>query len=100
MGEIILISEGIPDLMPQLHRSPGVHVSDIIRQICLDLGHYSEQDSGDVDRSKMELGKALEHAIGHRYSIEYPDRYIQPGELFNQGSWSLMDSSAHQTCWM
>lgn len=63
-------------------RSEGIHVSHVIHDLCIRLGHYEDRgkDSGP-DMSRMQLGCALEHAIVHRYALDSPGRYVQPGEL-------------------
>lgn len=90
MSQPRIIREGIPDLVPMLHRSPGTHVSQLIHSLCLLLGHYADthqqSDSDPADDShthatRLQLGCALETAIANRYSQSDPNRYVQPGEL-------------------
>lgn len=78
MSEIELIEVGIPDLLPMEDRSPGLHVSHIIHDMCLKLGHYTQQD---MNMSRLQLGCALEHAIAQRYHASNPGRYVILGEL-------------------
>lgn len=92
-----LISEGIPNLLPMLHRSPGPHVSDLIQRFCIDRGIYldSSDDPDLFDQStgeptpttltRWQLGCALETAISTRYQQQYPNTYVSPGELTLDG---------------
>jgi hypothetical protein len=73
----------MPDLCPMLNRSPGVHVSHVIHDLCVKLNHYTPSDPEEqgADRyTRFGLGSALEHAIIERYSRTYPARYYQIGE--------------------
>lgn len=98
---IILLSEGLPDLLPMQDRSPGVHVSDIIKYLCIKFGHYREDttivDSTDDDtisaerRTRMQLGAALEWAIIQRYERTYPDEYMVPPEIELDGIYGHPD---------
>lgn len=74
-----LVSRGIPDLLPMTDRSAGVHISEIIYDLCIQLGVFEESDEGP-DMTRMQLGQALEHAIIQRYREQDKKRYIQPGE--------------------
>ena len=75
---IKLISSGIPNLLPMRTRSPGIHHSDVLSDLCVRLGHY---DKSDMDMTRLQLGCAHEDMIALRYAQEFPNRYIQPGEL-------------------
>lgn len=75
-----LLDTAIPDLLPMQGRSDGVHVTHVINRLCVALGHYEESD-GPLPMTRLQLGQALEHAIAHRYALDQPDRYVQPGEL-------------------
>lgn len=90
MSEAVLIFEGMPDLLPMLNRSKGVHVSEVINDLCLRLGHYAKRE-GDDPQTMWELGNALEHAIIARYQLDQPDRYVQPGELELDGKYGTPD---------
>lgn len=80
MGEIFLVSNEVPDLLPMRDRSTnGLHVSTIIKDICLRNNHYVE--SNVVDKARWELGKALEWAIIQRYTRHFPERYYVPEEI-------------------
>jgi len=86
MADITLISSTMPDLLPMTTRSSGPHVSTIITDLCISLNLYpNNRLDEDPNMSWMQLGSALEHAIIQRYSLHYPDRYIQPGELTLDG---------------
>jgi hypothetical protein len=74
-----IIREGVPSLLPMDNRSPGLHVSEIINRLCVQLGHWVPTEGPNL--VKFELGNALEHAVVERYALHDPDRYIRPGEL-------------------
>lgn len=79
---ITLLSSGIPNLLPMRDRSPGLHHSDVLSDLCVRLGHY---EKSDMDMTRLQLGCALESIIALRYTEEFPGRYIQPGELMLGG---------------
>lgn len=93
------LPDGIPDLLPMQERSEGAHVSDIIRYLCIQLGHF--EDAGDISDMEAEdqvrlltrwqLGSAMERAIANRFSEHFPERYIQPGELSQDGLYLTPD---------
>lgn len=92
MGDIRLISEGIPDLLPMRHRAPGLHVSDIIRSLCIHLGHYADDGIPLADKmTRLQLGQAMEWALIQRMQLHEPTRYFQPGELSLDGVSGNMD---------
>lgn len=94
MGEITLVATKIPDLLPSLHRSPGIHVSDVIHYICEKTGIFKdpiERDEDDPDMTWMQLGCALEDAIARRFAKAYPGRYIRIGELEEDGLYLTPD---------
>lgn len=79
MSIVKLVRDGMPNLLP-MKRTPGMHVSAIINDLCLTLGHY--KDSGEeVNQARLELGNAVEHALRDRLELDDPDSYMQPGEL-------------------
>lgn len=78
MSEIRLISEGIPNLLPSTDRSPGLHHSEVLSDLCVRLGHY---EKSEMSMTRVQLGCAFEDIIADRYSKHYPDRYFRPGEL-------------------
>ncbi len=91
---IILLSEGLPDLLPIQDRSPGVHVSDIIKCLCIKFGHYREDENPSDDpiyRTRLQLGAALEWAIIQRYERTYPDEYMVPPEIELDGIYGHPD---------
>lgn len=76
-----------------LNRSPGPHVSSRIHTLCISLGHYAERDKDSQGSpiisptilSRMQLGCALEHAISARYALQFPNQYLQIGEIEKDG---------------
>lgn len=87
----------MPDLAPMPHRSPGMHVSAIINDMCLKLGHYENRDDDDSElpQTRFEVGSAFEHAIIQRLQHRYPKRYFFIGELQKDnisGTPDLMDA--------
>ena len=80
-----IVREGIEWLKPQTWRPPGLHVSGIIHDLCLRMGHYA--DSGGPTqwttamRTRMELGCTFEDTLALRYQERYPDRYVGVGCL-------------------
>lgn len=91
MSKIRLLSNTMPELLPMTDRSPGIHVSDVIRDLCLQLGHFKVKDGNVLDPAWAELGSALEYAIVQRFDLEYPGRYVQPGELERDGLYGTPD---------
>lgn len=87
--KLSLIRSGIPDLLPMLNRSPGIHVSNIISDICYRTGRYNRDT--EMDKSKLQLGCALEHAICQRYIEHYQDRYMFGTELELDGIYGTSD---------
>lgn len=83
MGDIILISDTLPDLLPQRERSEGIHISQVIQDICIQRGMYEE--SREIPRSRFELGKALERSLISAFEREFPGRYVEPGEISYDG---------------
>lgn len=90
MPEYRLVSTAIPDLLPMENRSPGTHVSHVIHDLCIKLGHY-ERTGGLPPMTRLQLGQALEHAIIDRYQQHEPDRYVKPGELHKDGLYGTPD---------
>lgn len=70
-----LLREGFPPFTPAQERSPGLHLSTIISDLCVCLGMY------DPDRRipmvKAELGNMLETCLAERLALEDPDRYYR-----------------------
>lgn len=78
---ITLVSTGLPVLLPQTDRSPGVHISSILYDACLRLGYYNERADTSIDQTLMQLGSTFEWALIHRYQQDDPGRYIVPPEI-------------------
>lgn len=76
---ITLLSTSLPNLLPMHNRSPGLHVSDIIRYICVKQGYFDE--STELDMTRLQLGKALERSLISMYVQEYQGSCFEPGEL-------------------
>ena len=83
MPIVTLIAENMPVLLPMQGRSSGVHISTIINDLCIRLGHYDPKE--DFNQSQLEIGNAFEWAIIERMSLNNPGRYIRPGELTVDG---------------
>lgn len=79
----------MPDLLPMQGRSPGVHVSNVISDLCVRLGFFS----GDTILTSVwaQLGCALEWAVIQRYARHYPNRYAILGELEEDGLFGTPD---------
>ena len=90
MPTVELVQEGAPILCPMQGRSKGDHVSVLVHELCLELGHYKEDD-GEVNQARLELGNAWEYALINRLQLDDPDRYIQPGELELDGVYGTPD---------
>ncbi len=82
-SDIVLLYEGMPDLLPPMERAPGLHVSTIIKELCVKLGHLEDDDRKLPNM--MQLGCALEFAVTEMLERKYPNRYVKPGELTKDG---------------
>lgn len=94
MAEIRLVGEGMPDLLPMQGRSEGVHVSHIIHDLCLRLGHYKatdDEEKGPDRYTRMGLGSAWEWALIERYTRTFVGRYSVIGELECDGFYLTPD---------
>jgi hypothetical protein len=89
MGKIILLTDEMPELLPMMNRSEGIHVSSIINQLCIDQGVF--KDDRSMDRGQAELGCALEYAITRRLELTHPDRYVSVGEIEKDGIFGTPD---------
>lgn len=90
MARVTLLSTRFPDLLPARGRSPGVHVSDVIRGLCVRLGYFDEERQLSV--AWAQLGQAHEQAIINRLKRHYPHgRYVIPGELQCDGLYLTPD---------
>lgn len=67
----------MPDLLPMLDRSPGIHLSDIIGDISVKLGHYKPSP---LNMAQLQLGSTFEWALIERWMRQYPKRYVRIGE--------------------
>ena len=79
MAQVTLIRDTAPSLLPMV-RTEGQHISPLITQLQVQLGHFDPQDKDNI-AAVFELGNALEHAIVERLALDNPDRYFRPGEL-------------------
>lgn len=77
--DVTLLSSGLPNLLPQVDRTEGCHVSSIITDMCLRLGYYDE--SRAIDWTLVEMGKTFEWALIQRYLLDSPNEYMEIGEL-------------------
>lgn len=66
---------------PELVRSPGVHVSDLLRQTALRQNLYTEEDRQDDMPLRILLGLAFEESAARLY----PTMHWQPGEVEHGG---------------
>lgn len=90
MAHVTLLSTRFPDLLPARGRSPGVHVSDVIKGLCVRLGYFDEERQLSV--AWAQLGQAHEQAIINRLKRHYPHgRYVIPGELCRDGLYLTPD---------
>jgi hypothetical protein len=79
MPDTRLIYEGMPDLLPMQGRTPGIHVSEVIHELCVAFRDFD--DKVELTTTWAQLGCALEDAVVDRYKRHFPGRYIRPGEL-------------------
>lgn len=90
---IELVDTELRSLLPMIGRGgdPRSHVSVIIRDLCIRLGHFEERKS-EYDRNPstiFELGNTFEDAMvvamAERFARDQPHRYIRPGEFVVDG---------------
>lgn len=86
-----LISTSLPDLLPMRNRSPGIHVSDVIHDLCVRLGHYKRSPHTENTTSRWQLGCALEDAIAERFARDAPSNYMRGFELQQDGLYLTPD---------
>jgi hypothetical protein len=84
---------------PPLTRKPGLHVSDIIRDLVDTLeGHNRGKDETVPDdvKAKWEMGFALEAALeeGYKRDATACDLGARPGEIEYEGVWGSPDGVA------
>ncbi len=84
MAIVKLVRSDMPNLIPMTHRAPGMHVSTIINDLCVRMGHYDPK-AFENNQARLELGNALEHAIAERFELDDPSRYVRVGELWLDG---------------
>lgn len=66
---------------------PDDHVSVIIRDMCIRLGHFEGPDANDTrdPQTIFAMGNSFEDAIAlalaERWAKQYPNRYVRPGEF-------------------
>jgi len=89
--KLTLLPDSIPDLLPMQDRSEGTHVSEIIRYLCIKLGHYETDDGKPIPLTRWQLGSTLEHTIALRYREHFPDRYTGGVELEKDGLFGTVD---------
>lgn len=82
MSKITLLSTTMPDLLPMLDRSPGIHLSDIINDISIRLGHYKPTP---LNMARLQLGNAFEWAMIERLLRHHPGRYTRVPERYLDG---------------
>lgn len=82
MSRITLLSSEMPDLLPMTDRSPGIHLSDIINDLSIKLGHYKPSP---LNMARLQLGNAFEWALIERWMRHYPKRYARVGEMCHDG---------------
>lgn len=90
MGQITLVTDVMPNLLPMEGRSSGMHVSTIIKDLCIRLGHFKD-DGSDLDSSYLQLGKAFEYALILMLEEDNPGKYVQPGEQEKDGIYGTPD---------
>lgn len=79
--KVKLVSEGLRDLTPMEDRSNGVHISGVIYALCVARGIYKPGEAlSEEEKTRMNLGNALESAIIAKYQQADKRRYIQVGE--------------------
>lgn len=77
-----LLSSEIPNLLPSLDRSPGLHHSEILNSLCVKYGIYKESDfNAPGVMTRMQLGLAFEDILYDRLRRHYQGQYFKPGEL-------------------
>lgn len=82
MSKITLLSSTMPDLLPMRDRSPGIHLSDIINDISIKLGHYKPTP---LNMARLQLGNAFEWAMIERLLRHHPGRYTRVPERYLDG---------------
>lgn len=91
MGEPKLLYEGMPDLLPMQGRSSGIHVSEVIHELCIRLGYFKGELDEKPNNSWMQLGCALEDSLVRRFDEHHPGKYVRVGELELDGLFGTPD---------
>lgn len=87
-----LVSSGLRDLTPMEGRSSGIHISGIIYALCVARGIYKPGSTlAEDEKTRMNLGNALEDAIIARYCVSDKRRYIRIGEQECDGLFGTPD---------
>lgn len=71
--------EGVPDLVAQPIRTPGIHLSDVIRRICIFRGDF--EDTDDPNEVLWDIGVNHEYAVKQRLHRDHPGRFMELGEI-------------------
>lgn len=77
MSVASLVATGLPDLLPQRQRAPGLHISSIIRDMSIAFGHFADDPDRSVPANLMKVGQLVEHGLAHALMTEYPGRYYR-----------------------
>jgi len=105
--DITLLSTS-PPIVPKTYdqpRTPGCHVSGVIKSLCIEFGHLKARDDQDMElvesgvereipsglRDLWELGCMFEEAVIARLEAIHPGRYIKPGEFKMDGIYMSPD---------
>jgi len=86
MGNLVLLSDTMPELLPQVHRDLTIpHVSEILRIIGIRNGTLPDYSNSSPPKNKMELGNIFENGRKYMYHQAFPGRFITPGEIVFDG---------------
>jgi hypothetical protein len=73
--DLELLGDSIPDLLPMTERAPGIHVSEIVNDIAIRLGHFVPFE--DANTTMMQLGQTFEWALCERMIEDEPKQYCR-----------------------
>lgn len=90
MPKVTLVSENAPILLPMQGRSPGLHVSTLIHELAVGMGHYKESDE-EINQAQFEMGNALEWAMIERMVADKPYDYTRGFEIEFDGLFGSPD---------
>lgn len=81
------------ELLPMTHRSPGIHLSGILRAIAIsqNLIPIGDETTKEGKQTRFALGNALEWAVATRYKQSKPNRYIHGLEVELDGVYINID---------